>query len=53
MTAPLPTPAEAVALAPSPGTAPCVEFHGACRFRTGLAHLYEAPRADSWSAPGT
>jgi hypothetical protein len=28
------------------GTAPCVELHGACRFRTGLAHLYEPPRAD-------
>lgn len=48
MSAPLPTPAEAAALthAPLRGTAPCVEAHGACRFRTGLAHLYDPPRTE-------
>ncbi len=53
MSAPLPTPAEASALAPSAlrGTAPCVEFHGACRFRTGLAHLYEPPHTDLVVSP--
>lgn len=54
MSAPLPTPAEASALAPGAmrGTAPGVEFHGACRFRTGLAHLYEAPRTELVVSPG-
>lgn len=54
MSAPLPTPAEAAALAPDAlrGTAPCVEFRGACRFRTGLAHLYEPPHTDLAVSPG-
>ncbi len=53
MSAPLPTPAEASTLAPDAlrGTAPCVEFHGACRFRTGLAHLYEPPRTELVVSP--
>jgi hypothetical protein len=53
MSAPLPTPAEASALTGIAvrGTAPCVDFHGACRFRTGLAHLYEPPRADLMASP--
>lgn len=53
MSAPLPTPAEASGLAASAlrGAAPCVEFHGACRFRTGLAHLYEPPRTDLVVSP--
>jgi hypothetical protein len=53
MSVPLPTPAEASALAPNSlrGTAPCVELHGACRFRTGLAHLYEPPRTDLVVSP--
>jgi hypothetical protein len=47
MAAGLPTPAEAAGLTGTPlrGTAPCVEVHGACRFRTGLAHLYKPPHA--------
>ena len=54
MTAPLPTPAEAAGLAADGlrGTAPCVEFHGALRFRTGLAHLYEPPRTELVVSPG-
>jgi hypothetical protein len=54
MSAPLPTPAEAAGLAAASlrGTAPCVEFHGACRFRTGLAHLYEAPHTELVVSPG-
>ena len=53
MSAPLPTPAEAAGLAPDGlrGTAPCVEFHGACRFRTGLAHLYEPPKTELVVSP--
>lgn len=53
MSAPLPTPAEAAALtgAPLHGAAPCVASHGACRFRTGLAHLYEAPRTELVVSP--
>lgn len=53
MSAPLPTPAEASALAGTTlrGTAPCVELHGAVRFRTGLAHLYEPPRTDLVVSP--
>lgn len=53
MSAPLPTPTEASGLAGNAlrGTAPCVELHGACRFRTGLAHLYEPPRADLVVSP--
>ena len=53
MSAPLPIPAEASTLtgtAPR-GIAPCVELHGACRFRTGLAHLYDPPRADLVVSP--
>ncbi|MCA9680150.1 MAG: hypothetical protein H6709_18795 [Kofleriaceae bacterium] len=48
MSSPLPTVAEASVLAPGEvrGTAPCVEFHGACRFRTGLAHLYDPPHTE-------
>jgi len=47
MSAPLPTPAEASVLTGSAlrGTPPCVALDGVCRFRTGLAHLYEPPRA--------
>jgi hypothetical protein len=53
MSAPLPTPAEASEIAGNVmrGTAPCVEAHGACRFRTGLAHLYDPPRADLVVSP--
>ena len=53
MSAPLPTPAEAAGLTGNAlrGTAPCVECHGACRFRTGLAHLYEPPRTDLVVSP--
>lgn len=48
MSSPLPTPAEASTLTGTPlrGAAPCVELHGTCRFRTGLAHLYSPPTAD-------
>ena len=54
MSAPLPTPAEAAGLTASGlrGVAPCVEAHGACRFRTGLAHLYEPPRTELVVSPG-
>jgi hypothetical protein len=53
MTPPLPTPTEASALAPGAmrGTEPCVEHHGALRFRTGLAHLYEPPATDLVVSP--
>jgi hypothetical protein len=53
MSTPLPTPLEAVGLAADAlrGTAPCVEFHGGCRFRTGLAHLYEPPRTELVVSP--
>jgi hypothetical protein len=53
MSAPLPTAAEASGLAGNTlrGTAPCVELHGACRFRTGLAHLYDPPRAELVVSP--
>jgi hypothetical protein len=49
----LPTPAEAAGLAGNAlrGTAPCVELHGACRFRTGLAHLYKPPHASLVVSP--
>jgi hypothetical protein len=45
---PVPTVAEAAALVGNAvrGTPPCVEVHGACKFRTGLAHLYDPPHAD-------
>jgi hypothetical protein len=48
MSAPLPTPAEAAAFTGGAlrGIAPSVELHGACRFRTGLAHLFAPPSAD-------
>jgi len=54
MSAPLPTPAEASAFTGVvlSGTAPCVELHGGCRFRTGLAHLYEPPHTDLVVSPG-
>lgn len=54
MSSPLPTPGEAASLAVNAlrGTAPCVEFRGACRFRTGLAHLYEPPHTDLAVSPG-
>ena len=53
MSAPLPTPDEASALIKEGlrGTAPCVEVRGACRFRTGLAHLHDPPRADLVVSP--
>ncbi|HEY0190334.1 MAG TPA: hypothetical protein VGC42_04380 [Kofleriaceae bacterium] len=53
MSAPLPTPTEAAALVSNAvrGAGPCVEAHGACRFRTGLAHLYEPPRTDLVVSP--
>ncbi len=54
MSAPLPTVDEASSLltgATLRGTAPCVELHGACRFRTGLAHLYDPPRTDLVVSP--
>ena len=53
MSSPLPTPAEASVLTATAlrGTAPCVEAHGACRFRTGLAHLYDPPRTDLVVSP--
>jgi hypothetical protein len=53
MSTPLPTPAEAAALigAPLHGTAPCVAARGPCRFRTGLAHLYEPPRTELVVSP--
>jgi len=53
MSSPLPTPAEASVLTATAlrGTAPCVEAHGACRFRTGLAYLYDPPRTDLVVSP--
>jgi hypothetical protein len=53
MSTPLPTPAEAAVLTGTPvhGIAPCVELRGACRFRTGLSHLYEPPRTDLVVSP--
>ncbi|MEJ7597724.1 MAG: hypothetical protein WKG01_07440 [Kofleriaceae bacterium] len=53
MSAPLPTPVEASGLTANPlrGTEPCVELHGPCRFRTGLAHLYDPPRTELVVAP--
>jgi len=53
MSAPLPTPAEASRLTGNGlrGTAPCVELHGGCRFRTGLAHLYEPPHTELVVSP--
>jgi len=54
MSAPIPTPEEAAALTAHPlrGVAPCVEGHGALRFRTGLAHLYDPPRTELVVSPG-
>ena len=48
MSVPLPTTEEAAALtgATLRGIAPCVDVHGPCRWRTGLARLYEPPTAD-------
>ena len=48
MPTPLPTPAEAAAFTGIAlrGIEPSVELHGACRFRTGLAHLFAPPSAD-------
>ncbi len=48
MSAPLPSPDEAAKLPGNAlrGVAPCVESHGAVRFRTGLAHLYDPPHTD-------
>lgn len=53
MSTPLPAAAEVAALGASVvrGTAPCVEVHGPCRFRTGLAHLYDPPRAELVVSP--
>lgn len=53
MSGPLPTQAEASAFTGGAlsGTAPCVELHGGCRFRTGLAHLYEPPHTDLVVSP--
>lgn len=53
MSTPLPTPTEASTLAGDGlrGVAPCLELRGTCRFRTGLAHLYEPPRADLVVSP--
>ena len=53
MSTPLPTWAEASAITGDAvrGIAPCIEVHGACRFRTGLAHLYDPPRADLVVSP--
>lgn len=50
---PLPSPAEASVFTGIAvrGTAPCVELHGPCRFRTGLSHLYDPPRADLVVSP--
>ena len=53
MSGPLPTQAEASAFTGGAlrGTAPCVELHGGCRFRTGLAHLYEPPHTELVVSP--
>lgn len=53
MSTPLPTPTEASGLTPNAmrGAEPCVEFHGPCQFRTGLAHLYDPPRTDLVVSP--
>src|SRR5437868_2520479 len=50
---PVPLPAEASVFTGNPvrGTAPCVEFHGSCRFRTGLVHLYAPPHAELVVSP--
>src|SRR4051812_3214989 len=51
MSSPMPTPEEAAALtgAALRGVAPCVEGHGALRFR---ADLYEPPRTELVVSPG-
>jgi len=53
MSSPLPTPDEASGLTNQRlrGAGACVELHGPCRFRTGLAHLYEPPRTDLVVSP--
>lgn len=53
MSAPLPTPLEAAGVAGTAlrGVAPCVDAHGALRFRTDLAHLYAPPRTDLVVSP--
>ena len=53
MSSPLPTPVEAAALTGQAlrGTAPSVELRGACRFRTGLAHLYDPPTTELVVSP--
>ncbi len=53
MSTPLPAPAEGAALTGVPlhGVEPCVASHGALRFRTGLAHLYEPPRTELVVSP--
>lgn len=53
MSTPLPSAAEASAFTGLAlrGTPPCVELHGPCRFRTGLAHLYDPPRTDLVVSP--
>ncbi len=53
MSTPLPTPAEAAGLTAVGlrGVAPCVELRGACRFRTGLAHLYDPPTTELVVSP--
>ena len=54
LSAAIPAPEEAATLTGTPlrGVAPCVECRGPLRFRTGLAHLYEAPRTDLVVSPG-
>ena len=53
MSSPLPTAAEAASLTTSElrGAAPCVEVHGPCRFREGLAHLYSPPHTELVVSP--
>lgn len=54
LSAPMPTPAEAAALTGTAvrGVPPCIEGHGALRFRTGLAHLYDPPKTELVVSPG-
>jgi hypothetical protein len=53
MSSPLPTASEAASLTTSElrGVAPCVEVHGPCRFRSGLAHLYSPPHTELVVSP--
>jgi hypothetical protein len=53
MSVPLPTPAEASTLTATAaiGVAPCLGARGKCRFRTGLAHLFEPPVAELIVSP--